>query len=108
MAVCICSNYFSGSFSHLFLDGSTRPAFRTTLSQPSQMGNFKHQPLRGSDRDRDRDAESNLKSVCSPRLTFILSPLTSLLLPVIRKIRQRAQSWRAYITPLALHHFAES
>ncbi|KAL1705049.1 hypothetical protein EV121DRAFT_270066 [Schizophyllum commune] len=40
-------------------DGDTpsRPSFRATVSQPSQMGNFKHQSLR-SDRDRDeRDRE---------------------------------------------------
>ncbi|TRM65781.1 hypothetical protein BD626DRAFT_566441 [Schizophyllum amplum] len=40
-------------------DGDTpsRPSFRSTVSQPSQMGNFKHQSLR-SDRDRDeRDRE---------------------------------------------------
>ncbi|KAJ7462689.1 hypothetical protein B0H11DRAFT_2053854 [Mycena galericulata] len=36
---------------------STRPTFRSTLSQPSQMGNFKHQSLR--DRDRDRDGEKD-------------------------------------------------
>ncbi|KAH8120141.1 hypothetical protein DFH11DRAFT_1558531 [Phellopilus nigrolimitatus] len=44
-------------------DGSTRPPFRSTLSQPSQMGNFKHQPLRASDRDRDRDTERDLRSL---------------------------------------------
>ncbi|GLB36314.1 hypothetical protein LshimejAT787_0306020 [Lyophyllum shimeji] len=40
-------------------DGETpsRPTFRSTLSQPSQMGNFKHQSLRASDRDRERDRE---------------------------------------------------
>ncbi|KAF8078451.1 hypothetical protein FPV67DRAFT_1663190 [Lyophyllum atratum] len=40
-------------------DGETpsRPTFRTALSQPSQMGNFKHQSLRASDRDRERDRE---------------------------------------------------
>ncbi|KAF5377658.1 hypothetical protein D9615_005256 [Tricholomella constricta] len=40
-------------------DGETpsRPSFRSTLSQPSQMGNFKHQSLRASDRDRERDRE---------------------------------------------------
>ncbi|KAF9270385.1 hypothetical protein L218DRAFT_993006 [Marasmius fiardii PR-910] len=34
-----------------------RPSFRSTASQPSQMGNFKHQSLRSSDRDLDRDRE---------------------------------------------------
>ncbi|KAF9569730.1 hypothetical protein CPC08DRAFT_812711 [Agrocybe pediades] len=40
-------------------DGDTpsRPSFRSTLSQPSQMGNFKHQSLRPNDRDRDRDRD---------------------------------------------------
>ncbi|KAL5519113.1 hypothetical protein ACEPAH_796 [Sanghuangporus vaninii] len=42
-------------------DGSTRPQFRSGLSQPSQMGNFKHQPLRSS--DRDRDTERDLRSL---------------------------------------------
>ncbi|KAJ7130057.1 hypothetical protein C8R43DRAFT_1134020 [Mycena crocata] len=36
---------------------STRPTFRSTLSQPSQMGNFKHQSLRDRDRDRDGDKD---------------------------------------------------
>lgn len=44
-------------------DASSRPSFRSTLSQPSQMGNFKHQPLRST--DRDRDAERDLRSVRS-------------------------------------------
>ncbi|KAH8100640.1 hypothetical protein BXZ70DRAFT_165827 [Cristinia sonorae] len=34
-----------------------RPAFRTTLSQPSQMGNFRHQPIRTADRDKDKDTD---------------------------------------------------
>ncbi|EJD04137.1 uncharacterized protein FOMMEDRAFT_146175 [Fomitiporia mediterranea MF3/22] len=42
-------------------DGSSRPPFRSALSQPSQMGNFKHQPLRAS--DRDRDTERDLRSL---------------------------------------------
>lgn len=54
----------SATFSTAFLlakDGSSRPQFRSGLSQPSQMGNFKHQPLRPS--DRDRDTERDLRSV---------------------------------------------
>jgi hypothetical protein len=42
------------------LDAPTRPSFRAALSQPSQMGNFKHQSLRADrerDRDRDRDGD---------------------------------------------------
>ncbi|KAJ3567363.1 hypothetical protein NP233_g6418 [Leucocoprinus birnbaumii] len=35
-------------------DANSRPPFRSALSQPSQMGNFKHQSLRSGDRDRDR------------------------------------------------------
>ncbi|KAH0590535.1 hypothetical protein H2248_000680 [Termitomyces sp. 'cryptogamus'] len=35
----------------------SRSTFRSTLSQPSQMGNFKHQSLRGSDREREKDRE---------------------------------------------------
>ncbi|KAF5311761.1 hypothetical protein D9619_003016 [Psilocybe cf. subviscida] len=41
-------------------DAPTRPSFRAALSQPSQMGNFKHQSLRADrerDRDRDRDGD---------------------------------------------------
>ncbi|KAJ6604341.1 hypothetical protein DFH09DRAFT_1122361 [Mycena vulgaris] len=42
---------------------STRPTFRSTLSQPSQMGNFKHQSLRDRDRDRegDKDRERDIR-----------------------------------------------
>ncbi|KII93485.1 hypothetical protein PLICRDRAFT_35702 [Plicaturopsis crispa FD-325 SS-3] len=42
-------------------DGETppRPSFRGSLSQPSQMGNFKHQSLRSGDRDRDRDVDKD-------------------------------------------------
>lgn len=48
-------------------DNTGRSSFRSTLSQPSQMGNFKHHSLRGEltrtdrererERDRDRDNE---------------------------------------------------
>ncbi|OCH96494.1 hypothetical protein OBBRIDRAFT_882979 [Obba rivulosa] len=34
-----------------------RPTFRSTLTQPSQMGNFRHQSLRTSDRDKERESE---------------------------------------------------
>ncbi|KAF8559241.1 hypothetical protein OG21DRAFT_1503146 [Imleria badia] len=38
--------------------GSARQSFRgAAITQPSQMGNFKHQSIRAADRDRDRDAE---------------------------------------------------
>ncbi|TDL28665.1 hypothetical protein BD410DRAFT_781186 [Rickenella mellea] len=45
-------------------DSSSR-SFRNTLTQPSQMGNFKHQSIRGSERDRDRerDAERDLRTL---------------------------------------------
>ena len=39
------------------VDASSRPPFRSTLSQPSQMGNFRHQSLRTTDRDKDRDVD---------------------------------------------------
>ncbi|KAF8898562.1 hypothetical protein BD779DRAFT_1484574 [Infundibulicybe gibba] len=41
-------------------DGDTpsRTTFRASLTQPSQMGNFKHQSLRG-DRERDRDGDKD-------------------------------------------------
>lgn len=35
----------------------SRPSLRSGLSQPSQMGNFRHQSLRTNDRDKDRDSE---------------------------------------------------
>ncbi|KAF5375050.1 hypothetical protein D9758_000119 [Tetrapyrgos nigripes] len=35
----------------------SRPSFRSSLSQPSQMGNFKHQSLRSTDRDGDKDRD---------------------------------------------------
>ncbi|KAF8641044.1 hypothetical protein AX17_000688 [Amanita inopinata Kibby_2008] len=38
-------------------DVSARPSFRSTISQPSQMGNFKHQSLRANDREKDRDRD---------------------------------------------------
>jgi zinc finger CCCH domain-containing protein 13 len=40
------------------LDVPPRPSFRGALTQPSQMGNFKHQSLRSTDRgDRDKDGD---------------------------------------------------
>ncbi|KIJ21604.1 hypothetical protein PAXINDRAFT_95149 [Paxillus involutus ATCC 200175] len=37
---------------------SARQSFRgAAITQPSQMGNFKHQSIRATDRDRDRDTE---------------------------------------------------
>jgi zinc finger CCCH domain-containing protein 13 len=38
-------------------DAPTRPSFRSSLSQPSQMGNFRHQSLRTADRERDSERE---------------------------------------------------
>ncbi|GJE86043.1 hypothetical protein PsYK624_021230 [Phanerochaete sordida] len=38
-------------------DAPTRPSFRSSLSQPSQMGNFRHQSLRTADRERERDPD---------------------------------------------------
>ncbi|TFK30603.1 hypothetical protein FA15DRAFT_662601 [Coprinopsis marcescibilis] len=42
-------------------DGETpaRTSFRTTVTQPSQMGNFKHQSLRERDKERDRDGDKD-------------------------------------------------
>ncbi|KXN89870.1 hypothetical protein AN958_04874 [Leucoagaricus sp. SymC.cos] len=42
-------------------DASSRPPFRSTLSQPSQMGNFKHQSLRSGDRERDGDRDREIR-----------------------------------------------
>ncbi|OJA10762.1 hypothetical protein AZE42_00328 [Rhizopogon vesiculosus] len=39
-------------------EGAARPSFRgAAITQPSQMGNFKHQSIRATDRDRDRDVD---------------------------------------------------
>ncbi|KAK7694557.1 hypothetical protein QCA50_001743 [Cerrena zonata] len=38
-------------------DAPQRPSFRSTLTQPSQMGNFRHQSIRTTERDRDRDGD---------------------------------------------------
>ncbi|PSR72399.1 hypothetical protein PHLCEN_2v11742 [Hermanssonia centrifuga] len=38
-------------------DAPARPSFRAALSQPSQMGNFRHQSLRTTERERDTDRE---------------------------------------------------
>ncbi|KAI0094692.1 hypothetical protein BDY19DRAFT_914068 [Irpex rosettiformis] len=38
-------------------EAPARQSFRSSLSQPSQMGNFRHQSLRTAERDRDRDSE---------------------------------------------------
>jgi hypothetical protein len=35
----------------------SRATFRSTSSQPSQMGNFKHQSIRSSEREKDKDAD---------------------------------------------------
>ncbi|KAF9068054.1 hypothetical protein BDP27DRAFT_1403472 [Rhodocollybia butyracea] len=40
-----------------------RPSFRSSLSQPSQMGNFKHQSLRTNDRDTDREGQERLRNL---------------------------------------------
>ena len=48
---------FTRSLATLSADLPPRTTFRSTLSQPSQMGNFKHQSIRTSDRERDKDAD---------------------------------------------------
>lgn len=53
----LCCSHFWPSYEDLALDASSRPSFRSTLSQPSQMGNFKHQSLRSGDRERDGDRD---------------------------------------------------
>lgn len=40
-------------------DAPQRPSFRSTLTQPSQMGNFRHQSIRNTERDRDRDGDKD-------------------------------------------------
>ena len=48
---------FTRSLTTLSADLPPRATFRSTLSQPSQMGNFKHQSIRTSERERDKDAD---------------------------------------------------
>ncbi|THU91780.1 hypothetical protein K435DRAFT_801035 [Dendrothele bispora CBS 962.96] len=43
-------------------DLSSRPSFRSSLSQPSQMGNFKHQSLRSSDHG-DKEGQERLRNL---------------------------------------------
>jgi hypothetical protein len=48
----------------LVTENTGRTSFRSTLTQPSQMGNFKHQSLRDRDKDReekDRERDSRDK-----------------------------------------------
>ncbi|TFK76940.1 hypothetical protein BDN72DRAFT_830113 [Pluteus cervinus] len=40
-------------------DPSSKASFRPSLTQQSQMGNFKHQSLRSNERDRDRDRDGD-------------------------------------------------
>ncbi|KAJ3737046.1 hypothetical protein DFJ43DRAFT_1035818 [Lentinula guzmanii] len=40
-----------------------RPSFRSSMSQPSQMGNFKHQSMRSNDRDLEREGQERLRNV---------------------------------------------
>lgn len=48
---------FTRLLTTLSADLPQRATFRSTLSQPSQMGNFKHQSIRTSERERDKDAD---------------------------------------------------
>ena len=63
-------------------ENSTARNFRTTLAQPSQMGNFRHQSTRTTERDREKgsgedreakDGQERLRSVCvtPASLTFM-------------------------------------
>ncbi|KAF8634004.1 hypothetical protein AX15_001178 [Amanita polypyramis BW_CC] len=55
-------------------DASSRPSFRSAVSQPSQMGNFKHQSLRTGDRDnkdRDRDGDRDRDKEGQERLRHL-------------------------------------
>ncbi|KAJ4486339.1 hypothetical protein J3R30DRAFT_3697845 [Lentinula aciculospora] len=40
-----------------------RPSFRSSISQPSQMGNFKHQSMRSNDRDLEREGQERLRNL---------------------------------------------
>jgi hypothetical protein len=54
----ICFDAYDRTFSVGSQESTTtRPSFRTSLTQPSQMGNFRHQSTRTSDRDREKDAD---------------------------------------------------
>lgn len=57
MEVCVTITYvLSGILSALYAD-TTRQSFRSGLSQPSQMGNFRHQSIRTTDRTGDKDLD---------------------------------------------------
>ena len=56
MAVCTFSTPFVYVLIILFLE-SARPSFRSGLSQPSQMGNFRHQSIRTTDRTGEKELE---------------------------------------------------
>ena len=51
--------YASVPSSQLFLELPARPSFRSSLTQPSQMGNFKHQSLRA---EADREGQERLRN----------------------------------------------
>ncbi|KAJ3923027.1 hypothetical protein F5877DRAFT_32456 [Lentinula edodes] len=47
----------------LILLDQPRPSFRSSMSQPSQMGNFKHQSMRTNDRDLEREGQERLRNL---------------------------------------------
>ena len=63
-----------------FAENTTGRNFRTTLAQPSQMGNFRHQSTRTTERDREKgsgedretkDGQERLRSVRIPLPSFV-------------------------------------
>jgi hypothetical protein len=68
-----------------------RPTYRSTLTQPSQMGNFKHHSLRTGDRERDstdKDRERDIRDKeGQERLRNVKSP------------SQPSSSWEADESP---------
>ena len=104
----------------IILEPAPRATFRSTLSQPSQMGNFKHQSIRTTERDRDRDTDKDrdlrdregherLRNVCLdlnlPSTTLTLLQLSDkfdrdrLALPATSSLRNRERDSAPHLTP---------
>lgn len=80
--VCpLVSPLFLRFYTPLSVEAHSRPTYRAALSQPSQMGNFKHQSMRSNDRDRehpDKDRDRDMRDKDGQeRLRHVLSSLPS-------------------------------
>ncbi|KAJ3776927.1 hypothetical protein FB446DRAFT_233186 [Lentinula raphanica] len=56
----------------------SRPSFRSSMSQPSQMGNFKHQSMRSTDRELEREGQERLRNVGRKTSLSLIGNLISL------------------------------